>query len=150
MRGLATGGCRPLFACLAIVVLLPAAAGAGEDDSGYGPLPRHPEQIIREVADANRVEILLPPRPHALRDPETGEWLYGWRLCAHIEPGDRAGFFLLQGDRIIAQRIETIGPDGSGARTVADLCGLRLPLRRSAGSGRSKPQAQRDPLLGGG
>ena len=118
--------------------------------AGYGAKPRAAEQVVAEAGDAQRVDILLPPRPHSIRDPQTGRWLYGWRVCAHLEPGDRVAFFLLDGNRILYQVIQPVGADGLGARVVADLCGLPLPLGKA--SNRRKPREERrsDPLLGGG
>ncbi len=138
--GVLTGG---LVLVEAMVVRDSAAAG-------YGAEPRAAKQVIAEAGDALRVDILLPPRPHSIRDPKTGRWLYGWRVCAHLEPGDRVAFFLLDGDRILYRLIEPIGADGLGARSVADLCGLPLPLRTAGNRHRPRGEMRSDPLLGGG
>ncbi len=132
------------------LVLTGAAIPRDSLAAGYGAEPRAVEQVIAKAGGALRVDILLPPRPHSIRDPKTGRWLYGWRVCAHLEPGDRVAFFLLDGSRILYRLIEPIGADGLRARSVADLCGLPLPLRKTGTHHQSRGEQRSDPLLGGG
>ncbi len=132
------------------LILAGTAVARDSAAAGYGAEPRAAERVIAEAGDALRVDILLPPRPHSIRDPNTGRWLYGWRVCAHLEPGDRVAFFLLDGNRILYRLIESIGADGLGARSVADLCGLPLPLRKIGSRRRPRGEPPSDPLLGGG
>lgn len=108
---------------IAVLGLIMAGCTSGSETlkaTGYGERPLTPEATIARAVSSRDVHIIDEPDPFYLYTQEN--WLYGWRTCAHLDNGNRQGFFLLRGDTVIYQALIMADATQQSLSEVGQYC----------------------------